>query len=395
MITREELEKREEQFLAPYAMCSSRSMGRAFAEEEHAYRTAYQRDRDRIIHTTAFRRLEYKTQVFVYSEGDHYRNRLTHSIEVAQIGRTLARSLGCNEDLIEAICLAHDLGHPPFGHVGEHTLDDLMVNHEGFDHQKQTYRVITELSNRYPDHPGLNLTYEVREGVVKHDTDYDIVDARDYDPTTRGTLECQLSNLADEIAYNTSDLDDGLRSGILESDAVVELAIARRVLDGLGETANVDLNKDTMLRHRFIRRLVGIEVTDAIETTYKNIDAQGVKTLEDIRNSPQNAADYSPELTELNAELRHYLFNNFYRHYRVVRMAAKAERVLRQLFNAYVDEPLQLPTAVQKKITKLTGESSGQYNMILHRSVCNYLAGMTDRYAIQEHRRLYDPEERA
>jgi dGTPase len=193
MLTRTELEQREAQILAPYAMLSSQSRGRAYPEDEHAYRTAYQRDRDRIIHTTAFRRLEYKTQVFVYSEGDHYRNRLTHSIEVAQVGRTLARGLGCNEDLTEAICLSHDLGHPPFGHIGEWTLDELMKDHGGYDHQKQTYRILTELERRYPAHPGLNLTYEVLEGVVKHDTDYDMVDASDYTPEERGTLECQLS----------------------------------------------------------------------------------------------------------------------------------------------------------------------------------------------------------
>ena len=219
MLTRQMLEVRENEYLALYAMRSSQSRGRAYPEEEHPYRTAYQRDRDRIIHTTAFRRLEYKTQVFVYSEGDHYRNRLTHSVEVAQIGRTLARSLGCNEDLAEAICLAHDLGHPPFGHVGEATLNNLMQHHGGYDHQRQTYRIITELERRYPEHPGLNLTYEVREGVVKHDTAYDIVDAVNYNPHERGTLECQLANLADEIAYNTSDMDDGLRSGILDPAA--------------------------------------------------------------------------------------------------------------------------------------------------------------------------------
>ena len=193
MITANDLEARERLALAPYAMHNSATRGRRYPEAPHPYRLDYQRDRDRIIHTTAFRRLEYKTQVFVYSEGDHYRNRLTHSIEVAQIGRTLARALGCNEDLTEAICLAHDLGHPPFGHVGEETLNQLMQAHGGFDHQRQTYRILTELEHRYPDHPGLNLTYEVLEGVVKHDTDYDVVDAREYHPEERGTLECQLS----------------------------------------------------------------------------------------------------------------------------------------------------------------------------------------------------------
>ncbi|MCB0064170.1 MAG: deoxyguanosinetriphosphate triphosphohydrolase [Caldilineaceae bacterium] len=385
MVTREQLEERENVFLAPYGMRSSESRGRLYPETEHAYRTAYQRDRDRIIHTTAFRRLEYKTQVFVYSEGDHYRNRLTHSIEVSQIGRTLARTLGGNEDLAEAICLSHDLGHPPFGHVGEHTLNDLMAGHGGYDHQRQTYRILTQLEQRYPDHPGLNLTYEVREGVVKHDTDYDVVDATDYMPLERGTLECQLSNLADEIAYNTSDLDDGLRSGILEPKAVAELPIAQKVLESLGEPPTSDLHQNE-LRYRFIRRMVGIQVTDVITATQHNIEAAAIQSLADLRNMPHNVADYSPELQALNGELKRYLYDCFYRHFRVVRMAMKAERVLQDLFDAYVEEPLQLPTELQRRAN---GEDG------LHRVVCDYLAGMTDRYAIQEHKRLFDPEERA
>lgn len=386
MLTREDLERREDQWLAPYAMRSSQSRGRAFPEGEHAYRTAYQRDRDRIIHTTAFRRLEYKTQVFVYSEGDHYRNRLTHSIEVGQIGRTLARALGCNEDLIEAICLAHDLGHPPFGHIGEGILDDLMRDHGGYDHQRQTYRIVTVLEHRYPEHLGLNLTYEVLEGVVKHDTDYDIVDAQDFTPEERGTLECQLSNLADEIAYNTSDLDDGLRSGILHPAQVRELTIARRVLESLNLPHDADLD-EAMIRHSFIRRLVKLEVGDAITATQQNIEQAGIQSLSDLRNLGRNVACYSAEMQELNDELKRYLFKNFYRHYRVVRMAAKAERLLRDLFNAYIDQPLQLSQEIQQRV-----ETSGEG---LHRVVCDYIAGMTDRYAIQEHKRLYDPEERA
>lgn len=385
-LTRAKLEAREDAFLAEYAMRSSQSRGRRYPEEEHPYRTAYQRDRDRVIHTTAFRRLDYKTQVFVYSEGDHYRNRLTHSVEVAQIGRTLARSLGCNEDLTEAICLAHDLGHPPFGHVGEATLNQLMADQGGYDHQRQTYRIVTELERRYPDHPGLNLTYEVLEGVVKHDTDYDVVDARDFHPEERGTLECQLANLADEIAYNTSDLDDGLRSGILDPKAVLELEIAQHVLKSLGEPADADLG-DTMMRHRFIRRLVGIEVMDAIDATEKNLAEAGVETLADLRALPGNVANYSPEMQELNRELKVYLFNCFYRHYRVVRMASKADRLLRDLFNAYIEQPLQLPTETQQR--------AKEHPEGLHRVVCDYLAGMTDRYAVQEHRRLFDPDERA
>ena len=383
--TREELERREEEFLASYGMRSSQTRGRQYPEEEHPYRTAYQRDRDRIVHTTAFRRLEYKTQVFVYSEGDHYRNRLTHSIEVAQIGRTLARTLGCNEDLTEAICLAHDLGHPPFGHTGETTLNDLMRDHGGYDHQKQTYRIITQLERRYLEFPGLNLTYEVREGVVKHDTEYDVVDARNYHPEEQGTLECQLSNLADEIAYNTSDLDDGLRSGILDPRAVGKLAISQRVLASLGEPPDADLG-ETLMRYRFIRRLVGIEVSDVIAATDRALTEAGVQSLEELRRLPGNVASYSPELMQENLELKRFLYDNFYRHYRVVRMATKADRVIRELFSAYVSEPAQLPPDTQRRASE--GPDG------LHRVVCDYIAGMTDRFAIQEHKRLYDPEER-
>jgi len=386
LVTRSDLEGREEQFLAPYGMRSNASRGRVYPEDEHPYRTAYQRDRDRIIHTTAFRRLEYKTQVFVYSEGDHYRNRLTHSIEVAQIGRTLARALGGNEDLTEAICLGHDLGHPPFGHVGEATLNDLMQTFGGYDHQRQTYRILTELEQRYPDHPGLNVTYEVREGVVKHDTAYDVVDARDYWPEERGTLECQLSNLADEIAYNTSDMDDGLRSAILDPAAVLELTLARKVVEGMGEPLSVDL-RNPMVRYRFIRRMVGIEVSDVIAATQQNLEQSAVASLSDLRRLPYNVADYSREFQQLNGELKQYLFKNFYRHYRVVRMASKAERTLRDLFHAYVHEPLQLPPEIQQRVQS---HPEG-----CERVVCDYLAGMTDRYAIQEHKRLFDPEERA
>jgi dGTPase len=386
MLTREDLERHESQWLAPYAMRSSQTRGRAYPEPEPAYRTAYQRDRDRIIHTTAFRRLEYKTQVFVYSEGDHYRNRLTHSVEVAQIGRTLARALGCNEDLTEAICLAHDLGHPPFGHTGEWTLNDLMHKHGGFNHQKQTYRIITELERRYPDHPGLNLTYEVLEGVVKHDTDYDVVDARDYAPEERGTLECQIANLADEIAYNTSDLDDGLRSGILDPVAVRNLGVAQSVLSSMGKTPDVDLS-DALMRHQFIRELVGMEVSDVVAATERNLKAAKVQTLADLRSLAQNAAGYSPLMQELNKELKAYLLGNFYRHFRVMRMAAKARRLITDLFTVYTQDAFQLPSEVQQRVRHREGN--------LHRVVCDYIAGMTDRYAIQEHKRLFDPEERA
>ena len=383
-LTRNEIEARERTMLASYAMASGDSRGRAHGEEEHPYRTAFQRDRDRVIHTTAFRRLEYKTQVFVYHEGDHYRNRLTHTVEVAQVGRSLARTLGANEDLAEAICLAHDLGHPAFGHTGETTLNGLMQGHGGFDHQRQTMRIVTLLEDRYPEFPGLNLTYEVREGLVKHDTDYDVTDATGYEPQFAGTLECQLANLADEIAYNTSDLEDGLRSGLLDPLEVRELAIWESVMAALNE--RVDCRLDDLLRTRAVRRLIGLEITDAITTTAVQLADLNVKSVEDVREVGSNVAGFSAEMLEMNRELKDFLLSSFYRHPRVMRMAGKAARLLTELFNAYLEEPLQLPYEIQARIR--SGPDSTE------RVICDYLAGMTDRYAISEHKKLFDPEAR-
>jgi dGTPase len=383
-LTREEIERREGATLAPYAMASSDSRGRAHGEEEHSYRTVYQRDRDRIIHTTAFRRLEYKTQVFVYHEGDHYRNRLTHTVEVAQLGRTLARSLGANEDLTEAICLAHDLGHPAFGHTGEATLNDLMRDCGGFDHQRQTMRIVTLLEERYSEFAGLNLTYEVREGLVKHDTDYDVTDASGYEPQHAGTLECQLANLADEIAYNCADLEDGLRSGLLDPLEVRELALWESVMVSLHE--QVDCRLEDLLRTRAIRRLIGMEVTDAITTTAGGISDMGLQSVEKIRSVGYNIAGFSEGMLAMNRLLKDFLMSHFYRHPRVMRMAGKAQRLLTELFRAYREEPLQLPLEIQARIRR--GPDS------LERVICDYLAGMTDRYAISEYKKLFDPEAR-
>jgi dGTPase len=381
-LSRPEVETRERVLLAAYGMASGDSRGRAYPEGEHVYRTAFQRDRDRIIHTTAFRRLEYKTQVFVYHEGDHYRNRLTHTIEVAQIGRNLARALGANEDLTEAICLGHDLGHPAFGHKGEVTLNELMAAQDGFNHQRQTLRIVTLLEERYPNFPGLNLTYEVREGLVKHDTDYDESDATGYEPERAGTLECQVANLADEIAYNTADLEDGLRSGLLDPLQVQELEIWGAVMRSLGE--KMECRLDDLLRTRAIRRLIGIEVTDAITRTAANLAELNAQTPDDVRRVGTNVATFSPELTEMNRELKAFLLQHFYRHPRLVRMSAKAHRVLSDLFLAYLAEPLQLPHEVQARIRR--GPDP------LQRVICDYIAGMTDRYAILEHKKLFDPE---
>jgi dGTPase len=363
---REDLEAREHAALAPYAMASGDSRGREHPEAEHAYRTAFQRDRDRVIHTAAFRRLEYKTQVFVYHEGDHYRNRLTHTVEVAQIGRSMARALGANEDLTEAICLAHDLGHPAFGHTGETTLNALMAEHGGFDHQRQTMRIVTLLEDRYAEFPGLNLTYEVREGLVKHDTDYDVTDATGYQPELTGTLECQLANLADEIAYNAADLEDGLRSGVLDPLAVRDLGVWKMVMGSLG--AGFDCRLDDQLRSRVIRRLIA-------------------RSVADVRIAGKKLACHSSEQLEMNQDLKAFLLKYFYHHPRVMRMAYKANHMLTAIFGAYVEEPRQLPWETQERMAQ--GPDSP------HRVMCDYIAGMTDRYAIQEYKRLFDPEARA
>jgi dGTPase len=388
ILTREQLEDRERELLAPYGMKSGDSRGRVHPDDEHLYRSAYQKDRDRVIHTTAFRRLEYKTQVFVYHEGDHYRNRLTHSIEVAQIGRTMARALGLNEDLTEAICLAHDLGHPPFGHTGEYVLAELMADYDGFDHQRQTMRIVEKLEQRYPGFPGLNLTYEVREGLVKHDTDYDETDATGYEPDKAGTLEAQIANLADEIAYNTADLDDGLRSGILEPGEVAGLALWRVAREALAmapdHAAALDAPLDSMLRARLIRKLIAAEVTDAISATARRLEQRGIRSVEDVRAFGENTALFSAEMQDYNRELKAFLLQRFYHHWRVNRMAGKARRILTSLFSAYQEDLRQLPPAVQAQANREGAE----------RAICDYIAGMTDRFAIQEHQKLFDPETR-
>lgn len=378
---RAQLEDFEDRTLAPYGCRSRDSKGRAHPDDEPGYRTVFQRDRDRVLHTTAFRRLEYKTQVFINYEGDYYRTRLTHTLEVSQIGRTIARALGVNEDLVEAICLAHDLGHPPFGHSGEETLNRLMKDHGGFDHNKQSLRIVTHLERRYPDFPGLNLTWEVREGIVKHETEYDIVDASDYNPELRGNLETQISNVADELAYTAHDLDDGLRSGMLTPAALDGLEIWEILCESVGWRGS---HLDELNRHRLIRRLIGIEVTDLVQATVQRIKESGVTTVEHVQRLEYNLIGFSEELQRRNRQLKDFLYHHLYRHYRVIRMAVKAERIISELFNAYRTEPETLPDHVQPWI-----EERG-----LERTICDYIAGMTDRFAIDEYNKLYQPTTR-
>jgi len=372
------LEELEDKALAPYGMRSKNSKGRAYLDSEPEYRTAFQRDRDRILHTTAFRRLEYKTQVFINYEGDYFRTRLTHTLEVAQIGRTLARALGGNEDLVEAICLAHDLGHSPFGHSGETALARLMKDFGGFDHNKQSMRIVTELEQRYPEFPGLNLSWEVREGIVKHESEYDVSDARELNPELRGNLETQIANVSDELAYTTHDLDDGLRSGMINPQILDGIAL----WEILKETYNWHgPNLDEVERHRMIRQLVGLMVTDMVHATDQRLKESGAKSALDLQKLNYNVIGYSEDMQRRNRELKDFLYQKLYRHYRVVRMQVKAENIIKNLFESYTNEPAMLPTQFQK-IAALRG---------LQRTVCDYIAGMTDRFAIEEHQRLFDP----
>jgi len=376
--TRTQLEANEDQYLAPYACRSKNTLGRVYPDNEPEYRTAFQRDRDRILHTTAFRRLEYKTQVFINYEGDYFRTRLTHTLEVSQIARTIARTLGANEDLVESICLAHDLGHPPFGHSGEVILARLLLDHGGFDHNKQSLRIVTKTERRFPDFPGLNLTWEVREGIVKHESEYDIADATDYNPKLRGHLEAQIANAADELAYTTHDLDDGLRSGMITPRMLEGITLWEILAASIGshEPAYDDLD-----RHRLIRRLIGMEVTDLVYATHECLQDSKVKSVEELQSLSYNVMRYSEDMVRRNRQLKDFLYANLYRHHRVVRMAVKAERIIKDLFKAYLNEPAILPDHVQDLI-----EEHG-----LERTICDYIAGMTDRFAVDEHYKLFEP----
>jgi dGTPase len=375
MFTREQLEAHEEQILAPYGMHSRASKGRAYPDKEPRYRTSFQRDRDRVIHTSAFRRLEYKTQVFNNFEGDYFRTRLTHTLEVAQVGRTIARALGANEDLIETICLAHDLGHAAFGHSGEATLNNLMKDHGGFDHNRQSFRIVTELEQRYPDWPGLNLTWEVREGIVKHETEYDVADAAQFNPELRGDLEAQIANAADELAYSTHDLDDGLRSGMLSADMLKDVELWQLILESVGWDGK---DMDDLMRHRLIRGLVGLLISDVITATDKRVQRSKAQSALDIQKLDQNVIGFSEAIQPSNKQLKTFLFKNLYNHPRVAWMAKHAENELTTIFRAYEKKPAMLPPDFQKAI-----EERGKY-----RAICDYLAGMTDRYAMQEFERL-------
>jgi dGTPase len=376
--TREELEQSERQFLAGYAQFSADTRGRKYPEIPPDWRTHYQRDRDRVIHSRAFRRLEYKTQVFLNGSGDHLRTRLTHTIEVAAIARGVARALKLNEDLAETIALAHDLGHSPFGHKGEFVLDNLMRGNGGFEHNRQSLRVVEELEQKYPGFPGLNLTWEVREGLSKHETSYDHPDGRQKFGAKSASLEAQVANLADEITYYSHDLDDGLDSGLLaekELDRHVRLwrLSARIVKKEYGELA------EECRRYFIIRCIIDGQVRDVVETTEKRIFNSGVKTADEVRRQSRPLVQYSSKRRELNLELRDYLSRNLYYNPVVHEPNQRAVRMMEQLFRYYLEHPQEVGAQSRKRIKKIG----------LHRAVCDYIAGMTDRYVILEHNRLF------
>lgn len=369
--------------LAPYAVSEANSRSRAIAEETPFGRSEFQRDRDRIIHSSAFRRLEYKTQVFVNHEGDLFRTRLTHSIEVAQIGRSIARRLKLNEDLVEAISLAHDLGHTPFGHAGQDALNECMQQHGGFEHNLQSLRVVDMLEERYAAFDGLNLCFETREGILKHCSPERATELGDVGERflnkQRPTLEAQIANLADEIAYNNHDVDDGLRSGLITLEQLETVELFATHLEAIRNTYP-DL-ADRRLVHETVRRMINALVTDLILETEKNLQRHAPHDLDEVRNAPAIVA-FSDELAMQSRELKAFLRTHLYRHYRVMRMSAKAQRIIRDLFDAFMADPRMLPPQFQQQT-----EKEGA------RAVADYIAGMTDRYAIREHRRIFAVEE--
>ena len=379
---------------APYAENASRSRGRRWPEPQSRTRTPFARDRDRIIHATAFRRLKEKTQVFVAHEGDHFRTRLTHSLEVAQIARSIAKAMGLDDDLAETIALAHDIGHPPFGHAGEDELQDCMESLGGFDHNVQTFRVITMLEKRYPHFDGLNLTWETLEGVVKHNgpvtaklsrpswraiVDYNA--AYDLGLSTWASAEAQVAALADDIAYNNHDVDDGVEAGLFNMDDLANTPligpIIRKTYDDLPGV------EPRLLRLEAVRRMIGAMVDDVMAESRRRAVAAGVRSADEVRAMTGALIAFSPDMAEDLARLREFLMERMYRHYRVNRTRSQARRILREMFQLFLAEPAVLPP-VWASAFDLAADEADRAQV-----VCDYIAGMTDRYAIEEHRKLF------
>ncbi|MBI4721552.1 MAG: deoxyguanosinetriphosphate triphosphohydrolase [Candidatus Stahlbacteria bacterium] len=378
MQTRQEIEKVEHQILAHYAMKSDESQDRKHKEPQDPYRTLYQRDRDRIIHSAAFRRLEYKTQVFINHEADYYRTRLTHTIEVNQIARTIARTLKLNEDLVEAIALAHDIGHTPFGHAGEEALNERMKEHGGFEHNHQGLRVVDEFGGRYPEFNGLNLTFETREGIIKHTTKYDKTPTHrlgEFSPRLTPTMEAQVVNIVDEIAYNSHDLDDGLKANYITTEQ-----LRKKVKLWEKIYSQIEIEDIRLRQYKTIRELINKQVHDVIRHTQKQIDKYKIKSVTDVRNYGKPIVSFSTQHTELHKELQYFLHQYLYKHYKVVKLHNKAKRYLKALFDTYIADIHQLPPYFYEKSKKDK-----------YQAVCDYIAGMTDRFAQEEYERLFLP----
>ncbi len=378
--------------LATYATTESSSRGRRQKESAPLYRSEYQRDRDRIVHSSAFRRLEYKTQVFVNHEGDMFRTRLTHSIEVAQIGRATARALGLNEDLTEAISLAHDLGHTPFGHAGQDALNRCMQDHGGFEHNLQSLRVVDELEERYADFPGLNLTFETREGILKHCSRANAemlgeVGERFLTGRQAG-LEAQIANTADAIAYNNHDVDDGLRAGLITLEQLRGVGLFERQYQSVQES--YPGLKGKRLIHEIIRRMINRQVVDLVQTSEQALAEVAPQSVEEVREQPKPLIRFSEAMQAEHQTLKRFLRENLYHHYRVHRMSVKAQRMVKELFEALYEEPRLLPPEHQSKV-KTTERELGETGRA--RVVADYIAGMTDRYAILEYQKLFRPSE--
>jgi dGTPase len=383
---------------AAYACDPALSRGRLFAEAESPTRTPFQRDRDRIIHSTAFRRLKHKTQVFIAHEGDHYRTRLTHTIEVAQIARALARALRCDEDLAEAVALVHDFGHTPFGHTGEDALNEKMAEWGGFDHNAQSLRVVTRLENRYAEFDGLNLTWETLEGLVKHNgplteakgeglngrvpqSILDYCELQDLELDKFASLEAQCAAIADDIAYNTHDIDDGLRAGLLTLDMLEEVSLPAGILHGVRE--RYPALDGARCGHELMRRQITLMVEDVIRTASARLGSLEPQSVRDIHEAGTVIVTFSDQMAKAEKELKAFLYKNIYRHEEVMRVRADAELIVRQLFDAYFTDPREMPDGWREGLDRAE-------DRIKARHVADFLAGMTDTYAVKEHRRLFD-----
>jgi dGTPase len=384
MLTRQEIEKLEVRILAPYAMKSQDSKGRLYPEPPHETRTCYQRDRDRIVHSEAFRKLEYKTQVFVIFEGDYYRTRLTHTIEVAQIARTIGRNLRLNEDLIEAIALAHDLGHPPFGHAGEEALDRIMrqAGWSGFNHNKRSFEIVTKFEKRYPDFDGLNLTKEVLVGILKHHTPFDVPEANQQLMKEGPTLEARVVDIADSLAYLNHDIDDGLTSGCITEADLVDSALWQKTLNKL-KKQSFPLERN-VLKYQIVKELIDQQAKDLLRPSDLNLKKKNYRFASEAQKDNAPVISFSPAMARERNQLQKLLNEKLYHHPRVERMTSKAKRIIQDLFDVYAKNPDQLPYSVYQRKKHYPRKVKTQI-------ICHYIASMTDRFALDEHKKLFDP----